>query len=76
MFILTQSRRASLVESAANIAVGYGVAVSAQAAIFPLFGIYVSVSDNMLIGAMFTVVSLIRSYCLRRIFNRLSTRGK
>lgn len=75
MFILTQSRRASLVESVTNILIGYVVAVSAQAAIFPLFGVYVSVSDNMLIGAMFTVISLVRSYCLRRIFNKLSGRG-
>lgn len=73
---MTQSRRASLLESAANIAIGYGVAVSAQAVIFPLFGIYVPLGDNLLIGALFTVVSLVRSYCLRRVFNKLSGRVK
>ena len=47
---MTQSRRASLLESAANIAVGYGVAVAAQTVIFPLFGIDVPISDNLQIG--------------------------
>lgn len=66
-----QSRRLSLIEAATNVAVGYGVAVLAQIAIFPLFGIHASLSDNLLIGLLFTVVSLARSYCLRRIFNRI-----
>lgn len=70
---MTQSRRASLLESVANIAVGYGVAVAAQVVIFPLFGINVPLSDSLLIGGLFTIVSLVRSYCLRRLFNKLST---
>jgi len=73
---LTQSRRASLLESAANIAIGYGVAVAAQAVIFPLFGMDVPLGDNLLLGGLFTVVSLVRSYALRRLFNKLSGRGK
>lgn len=66
---MSQSRRMSLVESCLNVAVGYGVAVGAQVAIFPLFGIRVSLTDNMLIGVAFTLVSLARSYALRRVFN-------
>ena len=71
---MTQSRHASLLESAANIAIGYGVAVAAQVAIFPLFGINIPLGDNLLIGGLFTVVSLVRSYALRRLFNKLSGR--
>lgn len=66
-----QSRRMSAVESVANVAVGYGVAVAAQVAVFPWFGIAASLSDNLIIGAIFTVVSLVRSYALRRVFNGL-----
>lgn len=73
---MTQSRRASLLESAANIAIGYGVAVAAQVVIFPMFGINIPMSDNLLIGGLFTIVSLVRSYCLRRVFNKLSGLGK
>ena len=68
---MAQSRLGSVVESVVNVLVGYGVAVGAQIAIFPLFGVNLPVSDNMLIGLLFTAVSLVRSYALRRLFSRL-----
>lgn len=68
---MSQSRTMSAVEAVANVAVGYGVAVATQAAVFPLFGIHASTSDHLAIGAVFTIVSLARSYLLRRVFNRL-----
>ena len=67
---MAQSRRHSAYEAVANVAIGYLVAVAAQICIFPLFGIRVNLQDNLLIGAAFTAVSLVRSYALRRIFNR------
>lgn len=68
---MAQSRLGSLAESVVNVLVGYGVAVGAQIAIFPLFGVHLPASDNLLIGVLFTAVSLVRSYLLRRLFNRL-----
>ena len=68
---MAQSRLGSFVESVANVAIGYWVAVGAQMAIFPMFGVNLPMHQNMAIGALFTVVSLIRSYCLRRLFRRL-----
>jgi hypothetical protein len=70
-----QSRRMSVVESVANVAVGFGIAIATQMLVFPLFGIQISVGDDLLIGLIFTVVSLVRSYCLRRVFNHLSKRA-
>jgi len=67
---VSQSRRHSLLEAMANIAIGYGIAVGAQFAIFPLFGIHVSAGEHAAIGGLFTIVSLVRSYALRRLFNR------
>lgn len=64
-----QSRRMSLIEAVTNVVIGYGVAVLAQIAVFPLFGIHASLPDNLLIGLVFTAVSLARSYALRRVFN-------
>jgi len=61
----------SLAESAANIAIGYGMAVTTQVLVFPLFGMTPSLGENLAIGAVFTVVSLARSYCLRRAFEAL-----
>ena len=67
-----QSRWMSLLEGITNIAVGYGVAVLTQVLVFPLFGLSVSLGENLGIGAVFTVVSLIRSFALRRAFNALA----
>lgn len=64
-----QSKTASAIEAVVNVVVGYGVAVAAQALIFPLFNIHVSTGEHLVIGGLFTVVSLVRSYTLRRIFN-------
>lgn len=66
-----QSRTQSLIESAANILIGYTVAVVSQLLIFPWFEIHVPLSDNLIIGLWFTVISLGRSYGLRRFFNAL-----
>ena len=66
-----QSRGMSLLESFANVAVGYVIAVGTQMLVFPLFGIHTSVSDDLLIGLIFTVVSIARSYTLRRVFNHM-----
>lgn len=64
-----QSKKMSLIESVANVAVGYGVALLSQIFVFPIFGIYIPLSDNLKIGACFTVISIARSYLLRRAFN-------
>jgi hypothetical protein len=65
----------SLVEAAVNVAAGYVVALAAQLVVFPLFDVAVSFSDNLIIGAIFTVVSLVRSYVLRRLFEAVRVRG-
>ena len=65
-----QSRWMSLLESMTDIAVGYCLAILTQVLVFPLFGLSVSFSENLGIGMVFTVVSLVRSYALRRLFNR------
>ena len=69
---MNQSRLMSAAESAANVAVGFGVALLSQIAVFPLVGIHgVPLSTNVEIGLYFTAISLVRSYILRRWFNGL-----
>lgn len=65
-----QSRRMSFAEALTNVAVGYGIAVVTQIAVFPWFGLHASISDNLRIGGLFTIVSIARSYALRRLFER------
>jgi len=68
---LPQSRLFSFIESVANVLVGITIAVITQIIVFPWFGINVSILDNVGIAVIFTGVSLLRSYLLRRYFNRI-----
>jgi hypothetical protein len=70
-----QSRLSSFVESLVNVAIGYGFAFVTQLVVFPLFNIRVSLGENVAIGAIFTVVSIVRSYAVRRLFNLLHIRA-
>ena len=65
-----QSRRQSLIEAITNVVVGYALAVLTQIVVFPWFGLQIPFRDNLMIGAMFVIISLLRSYALRRLFER------
>lgn len=65
---MKQSRVMSLVEAIANVVVGYGVAVATQILVFPVFGLQTTLAQNLKLGLVFTVVSLARSFTLRRVF--------
>ena len=73
---MSQSRTMSLAESIANVLAGFGVAVAMQIAVFPLFGLRTSLAENLAMGAIFTVVSIARSYCLRRVFEGVRVRAE
>jgi hypothetical protein len=64
----------SAVEAVASTAIGYIVAVATQLVVFPVFGLAVGVWENLGIGLAFTVVSVVRSYLVRRLFERFHRR--
>ena len=64
-----QSKKHSFIEALINVGIGYGVAVVSQIVIYPFFGILVTVAQQLHIAIWFTVVSLMRSYGVRRLFN-------
>lgn len=70
-----QSRWHSVIESLTNVAVGYGVALASQLLIFPFYDIDISLQDNIAIGVWFTLISLVRSYVIRRYFTKRTERG-
>ena len=72
---MKQSRLMSLVESVANVIVGYGVAVVTQILIFPVFGLQTTLGQNLAMGGVFTIVSLARSFLLRRFFEVIRVAG-
>lgn len=67
---MSQSRKQSVLEAIINVLVGYGIGTLSQMFIFPIFGIELPLRSNLIIAALFTVVSLVRSYLIRRLFNR------
>lgn len=72
---MMQSRVMSLVEAIANVIVGYGVAVLTQILIFPVFGLHTTLVQNLALGGAFTVVSIARSFALRRLFEEIRVRA-
>lgn len=73
--IHTQTRIGSFAEACINVAIGYGVSLAAQLIVFPMFGINIPLASNLAIGAIFTAVSIARSYVVRRMFNHLQRRA-
>lgn len=67
---MSQSRRMSMVETLAGVAIGFAVSVALSHIIYPLFGHSFTLAQNMGITVIFTVVSIVRSYLVRRAFNR------
>lgn len=66
---MTQTRLGSLIEALANVAIGFSINWAANMAILPLFGFHVSAGQAFGIGVFFTVISIARSYVIRRWFN-------
>lgn len=64
-----QSKKMSLIETVFSVIIGYIISIIAQLTIFPIYDINISFSDNLAIGLFFTVVSIIRGYYVRRLFN-------
>lgn len=71
-----QSKKGSLFEALQNVLIGLGISMTANAVVFPLIlGVQVKFLDNLAIGAIMTVISIGRSYSLRRWNNRKDIHG-
>lgn len=66
---MTQSKLGSLIEALINVVIGFTINFVANLCIFPLFGMHISLSNNFLMGLIYTVISIVRSYVIRRWFN-------
>ena len=65
-----QTRLESLIEACINVLIGFGVSVVANFVVFPLVGVSASTGQILWIGAGMTVVSVARSYFVRRFANK------
>ncbi len=68
---MNQSRLMSAVEAVANVLTGFLLAMLGQSLVYPALGLKVTLWQSLQIGIAFTGLSLVRSYALRRLFNRI-----
>jgi hypothetical protein len=71
---MKQSKLMSWLESLVNIAVGFGISLAAQTFFLPLLGVQIEFRQNLLFALIMTVISILRSYTLRRVFEALHIR--
>jgi hypothetical protein len=66
---MNQTRLGSFIESLINVAIGFSINFVANLLILPLIGFNISVGQNLFIGVLYTIISVLRSYVIRRWFN-------
>lgn len=64
-----QTKRQSLIETLTSVFVGWLIGVILNMLVLPLFNYDVNLTDGVLISIIFTAVSVVRSYVVRRFFN-------
>lgn len=64
-----QSRLGSFVEAWINVIIGFTINFAANMTFLPMLGFNISVSQNFALGGIYTVISVARSYAIRRWFN-------
>lgn len=67
---MSQSRKMSIIEAVINTIFGYGISVATYAAVMPLLGYDTTLTENVVLVSVFSVISICRNYIVRRIFAR------
>lgn len=68
---MKQTKRKSLIESIIQTIIGLGTSILIQIILYPMMGIPVTFSQNLIITLVFFLVSILRGYFVRRIFEKL-----
>jgi uncharacterized membrane protein YbhN (UPF0104 family) len=66
-----QTKRKSFFESIVQTLIGLLTSILIQFILYPLMGIPVTIFQNIIITLVFFIVSIIRGYLVRRLFNKL-----
>ena len=67
---MNQTRLGSFIEASINVIIGFCINFIANLTILPLFGFAaLTLKSNLYIGIIYTGISVIRSYTIRRWFN-------
>ena len=71
-----QTPRGAIVEAWTNILVGFGVNYCANFLLLPLVGASFTAAENFWLGWIYTAISLLRQYAIRRWHNALQFVGR
>ncbi len=63
---MNQTRLGSLIEAWINVAIGFTINFVANLLILPMIGFNISIGQNLFIGILYTLISVARSYVVRR----------
>ena len=66
---MNQSKLESLAEVGINVIIGWIIGLLTQVFFFPMIGIEATLSQNFISSIVFTIISIVRSYAIRRWFN-------
>lgn len=64
-----QSMRDSMMETWTNIVIGFSVNYAANMIVLPMDGHDISPESAFLIGVIYTAISVVRQFVLRRVYN-------
>jgi len=64
-----QTRREALAEAWINVAIGFSINYAANLVLLPMVGARMNMVENLWLGSIFTAISVIRSFVIRRYFN-------
>lgn len=67
---MTQTKRGSAAEALTNILIGVMVGFLSNIFVLPAFGYDVTLGDATAISLVFTAISFVRSYVVRRVYNK------
>ena len=64
-----QTKKQSLIETLTSVFAGWLIGVILNLTVLPLFDYNITVVDSLLVSLIFTVISVVRGYLIRRFFN-------
>ena len=71
-----QNKKQSLIEAATNTTIGLVTSFVISIITYPLLGIEVSIGENLILTAIFFIVSIVRGYFVRRLFSKIFNKDK
>lgn len=72
---MSQTKKGSFIEAWANVAIGFGINYGANIIFLPLlWDADKPYKAALYIGLVFTVISVARSFLLRRVFNKIKAK--